>query len=224
MQDPVALALAAAREKAIKLFQRIDEEGLLRPGRTETELSDDIFELGKREFGVTRHWHRRIVRAGVNTRLAYRANPPVHTLEADDIAYLDLGPVFGEFEADFGRTYVLGSDPRKLRLRDDLEPLFERCRAIYHAEPDMTGGELYRRVVAECEARGWGFGNWHAGHLVGSFPTPVAERDGPRHHIQAENEWSMREPDVHGKPRHWVLEILLLDPSGGFGGFYEDLL
>src|SRR5262245_31269673 len=102
MQDPVALALAEARVKAIKLFQRIDELGLVRPGRTETEISDEIFELGKREFGVMKHWHRRIVRAGANTRLAYRANPPVHTLEADDIVYLDLGPVFGDLEADFG--------------------------------------------------------------------------------------------------------------------------
>src|SRR5687768_4711725 len=107
MQDPVALALAEAREKAIRLFQRIDQEGLVRPGRTETEISDDIFALGKREFGVTRHWHRRIVRAGANTRLAYRANPPVHLLQADDMVYLDLGPVFDDIEADFGRTYVL---------------------------------------------------------------------------------------------------------------------
>jgi Xaa-Pro dipeptidase len=34
----------------------------------------------------------------------------------------------------------------------------------------------------------------------------------------------MNLPDVNGQPRHWVLEIHLLDPTGTFGGFYEELL
>ena len=34
-------------------------------------------------------------------------------LTDDDILFLDLGPIFAEWEADFGRTYVLGDDPVK---------------------------------------------------------------------------------------------------------------
>ena len=41
-------------------------------------------------------------------------------IEADDIAFADFGPIFDEFEADLGRTYVLGGDPAKHRLAADL--------------------------------------------------------------------------------------------------------
>jgi hypothetical protein len=34
----------------------------------------------------------------------------------------------------------------------------------------------------------------------------------------------MNTPDVDGRPRNWILEIHLLDPTGAFGGFYEDRL
>ena len=28
----------------------------------------------------------------------------------------------------------------------------------------------------------------------------------------------------NGEPRHWILEVHLLDPTGAFGGFHEELL
>ena len=34
----------------------------------------------------------------------------------------------------------------------------------------------------------------------------------------------MHAPGPGGEPRHWVLEVHLLDPPGAFGGFYEELL
>jgi hypothetical protein len=34
----------------------------------------------------------------------------------------------------------------------------------------------------------------------------------------------MNGPADDGQPRHWILEIHLLDPTGMFGGFYEELL
>ena len=40
-------------------------------------------------------------------------DPEDRIIAADDIVYLDLGPVFEEWEADFGRTYVLGDDREK---------------------------------------------------------------------------------------------------------------
>jgi len=48
------------------------------------------------------------VRAGRNTLAPYDENPPDLTVAEDDIVFLDLGPVFEELEADFGRTYVVG--------------------------------------------------------------------------------------------------------------------
>ena len=33
-----------------------------------------------------------------------------HIIADDDILFLDFGPIFEEWEADFGRTFVLGDD------------------------------------------------------------------------------------------------------------------
>ena len=72
--------------------------------------------------------------------------------------------------------------------------------------------------------RGWTFGGEHAGHLIGRFPFSRAERDHARNRIRPDNEWPMHAPGPNGEPRHWVLEVHLLDPTGTFGGFYEELL
>jgi methionine aminopeptidase len=45
--------------------------------------------------------------------LTYHDEPPDQRIQADDVVYLDLGPVFNAWEADFGRTFVLGDDARK---------------------------------------------------------------------------------------------------------------
>ena len=40
---------------------------MIRPGVGEQQLSDEIRDLAAEMLGVTRHCHRRIVRAGENT-------------------------------------------------------------------------------------------------------------------------------------------------------------
>ena len=61
-------------------------------------------------FGTRRFWHKRIVRSGVNTLEPYRSNPPDLRIADDDVVFLDFGPIFGGWEAGFGRAYVLGED------------------------------------------------------------------------------------------------------------------
>ena len=39
-------------------------------------------------------------------------------INENDILFLDFGPIFEDWEADYGRTYVLGKDPLKLKLKD----------------------------------------------------------------------------------------------------------
>jgi Xaa-Pro dipeptidase len=173
---------------------------------------------------VAKHWHRRVVRAGPHTRMLFRELPPDRTIEEDDIVSLDLGPVFGELEADFGRTYVLGLDPEKHRLVSDLAAVFREGVEHYMATPAITGRELFAFVGLASERRGWTFGGVHAGHLIGAFPFSREERDAPRNRIRPDNEWPMDAPGPNGAPRHWVLEVHLLDPTGAFGGFYEELL
>jgi Xaa-Pro aminopeptidase len=85
--------------------------------------------LAAEMFGVSRHWHKRIVRSGQNTLQPYRVNPPNRLIEADDIVFCDFGPVFEEWEADLGRTFVLGHDPIKLRLSRDLPAVWAAVKS-----------------------------------------------------------------------------------------------
>lgn len=136
-------ALIAAEKQAVTLFDAIEHAGIVRPDRTEREVQEDIYALALRQFGVEKHWHKRIVRAGSNTLTTASDTPPVRTIEEDDVVYVDLGPVFEEWEADIGRTYALGNHPAKLSLVSDLSSVFERVQAHYHESPDITGAELY---------------------------------------------------------------------------------
>lgn len=79
-----------------------------------------IDALAKTEFEVKQHWHKRIVRAGPNTVCIFAENPPVRSIAEDDMVFLDLRPVLGEWEADVSRTYVMGNDPGKHRLCREL--------------------------------------------------------------------------------------------------------
>jgi Xaa-Pro aminopeptidase len=175
-------------------------------------------------FGTRRHWHRRIVRSGPNTLQPYREHPPDRAIEADDIVFLDFGPVFEEWEADFGRTYVLGADPAKLALRDDLPTIWAAGRRHFEATPDITGAQLYAHVVGLAEAAGWRFGGPHSGHLVGEFPHETIDGDRIDSYIAPGNPHPMRRQDRAGRRAHWILEVHLVDPDREIGGFFEQLL
>ena len=112
-----AARLLEARDMAARLFEEVETRGLVRPDVGERELANEIRDLAKDMFGITRHWHKRIVRSGDNTVDTADDNPPDRRIAADDIVFLDFGPIFEEWEADFGRTYVMGSDPRKIATR-----------------------------------------------------------------------------------------------------------
>src|SRR5882757_9919091 len=119
-EEAVGASLLDAQQKAQALFEEVETRKLIRPGVAETEINDSIYALAAQMYGISRYWHKRIVRAGRNTLAPYDENPPDLTIGEDDILFLDLGPVFEEWEADFGRTFVVGSDSVKLKLRDDV--------------------------------------------------------------------------------------------------------
>jgi Xaa-Pro aminopeptidase len=160
----------------------------------------------------------------VNTLQPYRENPPDRTIEADDIVFLDFGPIFAEWEADFGRTYVLGDDPVKHRLQADLPRVWAAGRAHFEAEPEITGAQLYAHVVGLAEAAGWAFGGAHSGHLVGEFPHETIDGEKIESYIAPGNTNPMRRTDRVGRQCHWILEVHLVDRERGIGGFFEQLL
>jgi len=216
--------LVAAEEKALALLDAIEAAGLIRPGRSEREIEQDIHTLAAERFGIERHWHKRIVRAGLNTLAVAGDNPPIRIVEDDDIVFLDLGPVFDHWEADVGRSYAVGNDPRKQALCRDLPILFDAVKARFDRDPDITGAQVYAFACDAAAETGWTFGGKIAGHIVAEFPharVPGRKQD---HHISPDNPDPMRNRDGNGRVRHWILEIHLVSPDGKFGGFYERLL
>src|SRR6202034_2759048 len=157
-EDERAGRLLDAQANAVALFDEVVARGIIAVGRGEQAVSDQIRDLANEMFGKTRHWHKRIVRSGPHTLFPYRENPPDRVIEADDIAFADFGPIFDEFEADLGRTYVIGDDPVKHRLAADLPVIFDAGRAYFAGHPDITGAELYAEVGRLARAAGWAFG------------------------------------------------------------------
>jgi len=217
-------ALLAAQQKADALFREVVERGLIRAGIRESELTERIHEIAQQRFGLKRHWHRRVVRSGPNTVLTYYDNPPDRAISEDDTVYLDFGPVFEHWEADYGRTYVVGQDPLKHRLVADIEAAFRAGKAHFENTPGLTAGALYDYVFALAGKAGWEFGATTAGHLIGHFPHETAPGKDTRFSIRHGNTQDLREPDARGRRRHWILEIHFIDRTRNFGGFFEQLL
>ncbi|MCL9796041.1 aminopeptidase P family protein [Frankia sp. AgKG'84/4] len=216
--------LLAAQARARELFDEVAARGLVAPGRTERQVSDAIRDLAHEMFGVERHWHKRIVRAGPNTLHPYDDNPPDRLIGDDDIAFADFGPVFEGWEADFGRTFVLGDDPIKHRLLADLPRIFDAGQRHFEAHPDITGAELYAAVGRLAEQAGWSFGGPIAGHLVGEFPHVRIPGNKIEYYVTPGSDQPMRRLDHDGRVCHWILEIHLVDRTRAFGGFHEQLL
>jgi Xaa-Pro aminopeptidase len=217
-------ALLDAQAKAAELFTEMQRRALVVPGRGEQEVSDAIRDLAASLFGVSRFWHKRIVRSGPNTLHPYRENPPDRIIGADDIVFADFGPIFADWEADFGRTYVLGGDPVKHQLTRDLSTVFEAGRRYFAQTPDITGEQLYAHICALATDAGWEYGGPHAGHLVGEFPHERIAGDQIEYYIAPGSTQPMRRTDRSGRQCHWILEVHLVDRARGFGGFLEQLL
>jgi Xaa-Pro aminopeptidase len=223
-EDVRVARLRDAQAKAGELFDAVEAAGILAPGVLDSAASAAVTDLAGERFGVTRHWHKRIVRSGPNTLQPYQKNPPDRAMTDDDIVFADFGPVFEGWEADFGRTWVLGADPVKLQLRDDLSTVFDAGKQHFAAHPDITSAELYAEIVRLSEARGWEFGNYHCGHLVGEFPHENFDGGRADSLITDANPKPMRRLDPSGRPAHWILEVHLVDRGREIGGFYEELL
>ncbi|WP_139807834.1 M24 family metallopeptidase, partial [Mycobacterium avium] len=163
-------------------------------------------------------------KTGPNTLQPFQERPPDRTIAADDIVFLDLGPVFEEWEADFGRTFLLGDDPHKKAVRDALPRVWQAGRDYFAGHPDVTGAELFDAVVAVARAEGFEWGSHIAGHLIGEFAHKKIAGPGIEWYIMPGSDKPMRRTDPRGRTCHWILEIHLVDRRRGFGGFYEQLL
>ncbi|WP_158945472.1 M24 family metallopeptidase [Granulicella sp. S190] len=216
--------LKSAQNQAEALFHEVERVGLIRPGITEGQLNAEIYALAEEMYGIKIYWHKRIVRAGKNTLFPYADNPPDRMIGSDDILFLDLGPVFEEWEADFGRTFVIGDNPAKLKIKKDVELAFAEGKRYFHENPTIKSNELFAYTQSLAKKYGWEFGGVIAGHLIGQFPHERIADDKVTLYVHPKSSLTMRSLDEKGQNRHWILEIHFVDRQREIGGFFEELL
>ncbi|MES2566903.1 MAG: M24 family metallopeptidase [Bacteroidota bacterium] len=216
--------LQEAERKALVLFQVAETRQLIVAGKTEKQLNHELFDLAFELFGIKKYWHKRIVRSGKNTLFPYGENPPDLTLQPDDILFFDFGPVFEDWEADVGRTYVIGNDPLKIKLKEDIEMAWKESRDWFFTRTHITGAEYYQYNVLLATKYGWTFGGGIAGHLIGNFPHEKIESESRDNYIHPDNHKDMFAPGVLGTKREWILEIHFVDIKKEIGGFFEQFL
>jgi Xaa-Pro aminopeptidase len=216
--------LALAERKAKQLFNLVERSGLIVPGKSEKELAEEVVDLAARHFDITQFRHKKIVRTGPNTINSYSANPPDLIIQKNDILFLDFGPIFEGWEADLGRTYVLGHDALKLKLQRDVEAAWHEAKAWYEQQTHLTGAEYFNYATQLAEKYGWEFGGEIAGHIVGDFPHEQLDPDDLGLDVHPDNHSDILQPDKDGNPRHWILEIQFVDRVNNIGAFFEQLI
>jgi methionyl aminopeptidase len=181
------------------------------PGMSE-EKAKEIARSTLASLEMRRGWHHIIVRCGSNTTKDFmeRSERGV-VLKDNDIFFIDIGPVYGDFEGDAGDTFVFGDDPLHLKAKKDVREIWESVRAKWFAE-HITGVELYEFAIKTTESYGWKLNMDLSGHRLSDYPHS-AHYDGP-----------LAEVGFKPSPNLWVLEIAIAHPDKSFGAFYEDLL
>ena len=217
--------LSHAENITEQLFDAVKKNNLIVAGKSEKQLATEVVELGLKKFGITDHWHKKIVRSGANTMAIYRENPPDRIIQEDDILFLDFGPIVEGYEADLGRTYVLGNDPTKLKLKNDVEKAWYEMQAWIHNEKKLKASDIFDCAVEKAKEYGWTFTGDIAGHIVGKFPhEQPSDPKSWELDIHPENQNDIFLLDANGNKRNWILELQFIDKGLEIGRYFEQLL
>lgn len=202
-------AMQQAQLIALDCLQQIATR--LQPGISETDAIA-IANTVLQQAGAEQHWHPPIIRFGHNTAKIYsEPSAPDSRLGDQDIFFIDLGPVFAGHEADVGATFCRGDNPVHQQVQHAVHQVFDHVAAHWRAT-GCSGAALYQ-VASEAAAQYGMVLNHHIkGHRVGDFP----------HKLYASGQLGGCEGEV--RSGIWVLEIQLLDPVSGYGGFVEQVL
>ncbi len=217
--------LSHAQEITIQLFGAVEKNHLIIAGKSEAQLSAEITALAVEKFGITNHWHKKIVRTGANTLATYGENPPDKIIQEDDILFIDFGPIVEGYEADLGRTYVLGNDATKLQLKHDVEKAWYEIQAWVQQQTTLKASRLFKYCVESANEYGWAFDGEIAGHILGKFPhEQPADPKSLELDIHPDNHHDIFLLDTNGEKRHWILELQFVDKEKKIGGYFEQLL
>jgi Xaa-Pro aminopeptidase len=212
-------------QKAKNLFKFVENRGLIIPGKTEQQLCDEIVKIAKEEFDAETHWGKKIVRTGINTLQPYLADPPDLIIDEKDILFFDFHPVFNGWEADLGRTYLLGDDPLKQKIKEAVEAAWYEGNEWYFKQTKLTGAEFFNYATNLAKRYGYEFGNAIAGHIIGKYPHE--QPDDPNDlclDVHPDNHTDILQLDKYGNKRHWIFELHFVDRKNNIGAFFEQLL
>jgi len=219
------MKLIQAQKIAAQLFEMVEKNNLIVAGKSEEQLRNEVDKLANEKFGIEQHWHKKIVRSGFNTLSIYPDNPPDRILQNDDILFIDFGVVVDGWESDFAKTYVIGNDARKLKLKNDVEKAWHETQAWYKNQTTLKSSALFQFVVDKADQYGWKFGGEIAGHIVGKYPhEQPPDPKSLELDVHPTNHNDMFLLDANGNKRHWILEIHFIDEKNKIGGYMEQLL
>ncbi len=209
----------------IQLFEAVEKNNLIIAGKSEAQLAAEVSDLAFEKFGIRDYWHKKIVRTGVNTLATYSENPSNKIIQQEDILFIDFGPIVEGYEADLGRTYVIGNNATKLKLKKDVEKAWYEIQRWFQMQITLKASELFQYVVDKAIEYGWTFGGEIAGHIVGAFPhEQPGDLKSLELDIHPQNHNDMFLPDANGNQRHWILELQFIDKEKKIGGYFEQLL
>ncbi|MDR3465814.1 MAG: M24 family metallopeptidase [Xanthobacteraceae bacterium] len=178
-------------------------------------LEEDAVEMVRdmlAERDMLRGWHDIHVRFGSNTLKTFGApSEPGVRLRGNDIFFIDIGPVWKDWEGDGGETFVVGSDAEMKAASIDVKRLFHTVRNRW-STTGMSGKALYEFATQEARKMGWELNLDLSGHRLSDFPH-AAVYDGP-----------LADVDFKPAPLLWVLEMHIRHAERGFGAFFEDML
>lgn len=184
---------------------------LVKPGMVEEDavaLAKDLLA----SKGMLRGWHDVYVRFGTNTTKTFGADSdPGIVLGENDLFFIDIGPVWEDWEGDGGDTFVVGANDLMSKCATDARTLFHIVRKKWSTE-GVSGKALYEFAVHEAGVMGWVLNMDLSGHRIADFPHE-AYYPGP-----------LAEIDFCPAPLIWVLEIHIRHPTQPFGAFFEDML
>lgn len=182
----------------------------IRVGMRESEVRQ-FAEQRFADHGIVETWHPPYVRFGEHTLLTFmdRATED-RVLEANDVAFVDIGIVKDGIEGDAGRTIMFGEDAEYRRVAEASRHIFDEAVAFWRTH-DPVGIALYEHIYALAEAHDVAWNLDPAGHLIGAYPHKGWRR-GINHYP---------EPVASGK---WILEIQVRHKTLPIGSFFEDVL
>lgn len=112
-----------ARRRTFETIRAISSQVV--PGMTEEEAVA-LTRRVLRESGMARGWHGINIRFGVNTLNTFDVpSKPGVVLSDDDIYFIDIGPIWRDWEGDGGDTFTTGCDPEMYRIAQDVRAIFD---------------------------------------------------------------------------------------------------